>query len=183
MECLLNAFVLKGCTSLTVRYGQQLTKAYVLRVGAGAGVPKLRPLQGYARRMIRKLWAAVASASRSDTFRRDWRWGTQSIDMHLPLSVQAATKVFSLAIHSAILLVPPGLNWTRSLLQSRRIDALSIDLEYTKQTTLWPAIVLPLIGRNVGGSLTTLGIDNAHVGCDAAAPTSASTSITSTRSR
>ncbi|KAJ7149703.1 hypothetical protein C8R46DRAFT_1358762 [Mycena filopes] len=140
---LLNCIVERQCTSLTVKYGAQLTRAYERR----------RPPRPH-RNPFRRLLAVL---------RRDSTTHTVS-DADMGAAGMAAppesNHLRTLWIHSEILLVPPALDWTLALLRKSRITSLTLGSSVAAPLT-WRA-VLPLIA-SATEYLTSLVILDAHL--------------------
>ncbi|KAJ6595085.1 hypothetical protein DFH09DRAFT_1273185 [Mycena vulgaris] len=133
---LLNCIVEKGCTSLTIAHGGYFTKAYELSTTNKYVRPFLR-YQGQIR--------ALLSARRTETcdFRRAPQQGEQRIELSLPLNCSSASRLTTLHIQSAILLLPPGLGWTLDALRTCPVSSMTFS-KLVVSPPVWGA-VLPLI--------------------------------------
>ncbi|KAJ7050667.1 hypothetical protein C8F01DRAFT_1177754, partial [Mycena amicta] len=158
---LLNAVVCKGCVELNLRYGAQLTKTYVMTPGS----PSSNRLRGILRKLLRPFGGAADTIDAR--FQRHSRWGHERVSIPLHRSVGTEAKISRLGIASAILIKPPGLRWTLSLLQICCITSLTLDFAAGQDTKIWP-IVLPLIANAASGNLTTLDLQNVPFQCDRA---------------
>nr|GAT54961.1 predicted protein [Mycena chlorophos] len=170
MQSLLNVVVIRGCVDLTVSFGSQLTKTHIYS-------PK--PSSSWIKALGAKLWPGKQSFSRSVTgsragdltvdalFRRDAHWGIRRFDMILAPSISAAAggvKISTVRVASAILITPPGLRWTLSLLQTGHITTLGLDFDVADEG-LW-SHVLPVLkdslqqGSHKGNQLRKLELRN-----------------------
>jgi hypothetical protein len=95
---LLSCVIDKGCSSLAVINGLHLTETYELH----------RPQKILPRRLTR-LFTGPDPGS-GFTFRRDPEWGVADIVLALPSFPRGHSQLTSLDMHSATLLVPPGLD-------------------------------------------------------------------------
>ncbi|KAJ7032169.1 hypothetical protein C8F04DRAFT_1108068 [Mycena alexandri] len=136
---LLNCIVTKGCTSLTMRYGNQLTKPSAPNPDAARRGVQIDRLLTFLPAFIRS----------SPTVQR---WGSR-VEMTPPSSSRHPYKLQSLTIQSPILIVHPGLNWTLPILKHSQITSLTLG-RGTEEASVWTA-VLPQIASAVW-SLTSL---------------------------
>ncbi|KAJ7333431.1 hypothetical protein DFH08DRAFT_1083823 [Mycena albidolilacea] len=112
--CLLSCVIDKGCSSLAVINGLHLTETYELH----------RP-QKILPRQLTRLFTRPDPGS-GLTFQRDPEWGVADIVLVLPSFSGSGSQLTSLNIHSATLLVPPGLVWTLTVLRKSLIRSLVI---------------------------------------------------------
>ncbi|KAJ6595128.1 hypothetical protein DFH09DRAFT_1136240 [Mycena vulgaris] len=133
---LLNCIVGKGCTSLTIAHGGYFTKAYELSTTNKYVRPFLR-YQGQIQ--------ALLSARRTETCdsRRAPQQGEQRLELSLPLNCSSASRLTTLHIQSAILLLPPGLSWTLDALRTCPVSSMTFS-KLVVSPPVWGA-VLPLI--------------------------------------
>ncbi|KAJ6617643.1 hypothetical protein B0H10DRAFT_2032377 [Mycena sp. CBHHK59/15] len=143
---LLNCIVDRKCSSLTVRYGGQLTKAFevflpqVLRT-----VPRksIRDLLARVGRLISPLKRRI-SQDPTWVFRRVFQQGDDPVMVSMPPDL-CSSDLTSLHIQSAILILPPCLHWTLTALRQCSITSLTLSEIYL-DTDAW-SIVLKLIAE------------------------------------
>ncbi|KAJ7061051.1 hypothetical protein C8F01DRAFT_1138728 [Mycena amicta] len=154
---LLSTVVGKGCVELNLRYGAQFTKTYVMAPGS----PSSNGLRGILRKLSRPFRGAADMEMINARFRRNSRFGSERVSIALRRSISSEAKISRLGIASAILVKPPGLRWTLSLLQTCRITSLTLDFDALadRDYKIW-LIVLPLIANAASGNLTTLNLQN-----------------------
>ncbi|KAJ7460294.1 hypothetical protein FB451DRAFT_1371752 [Mycena latifolia] len=148
LEALLNCIIKKQCNSLAVRHGGQFTRAYEL-------CPPIPPRRRISRFLgpVEKLLATQGQARDPYGFRRVPKQGQSRVGMAMPEDVSCAAQLTSLDLESAILLLPPGLDWTLAALRSGRIASLTLH-HYLVEPIIW-STVLPLIA-SAAPNLTTL---------------------------
>ncbi|KAJ7657181.1 hypothetical protein DFH06DRAFT_1409328, partial [Mycena polygramma] len=141
LESLLNCIVRKRCTSLNVMYGGQFTRAYELAPPATD--------HGVISRFLlnRRL------RNETHAFHRVPSQGRTRIEMALPRSSYRSSQLTSLEIHSAILLLPPGLSWTLRALRNCPITSLT--LSRPAEAAIPWSTVLPLLA-SAGCGLTSV---------------------------
>ncbi|KAJ6578193.1 hypothetical protein B0H19DRAFT_1122635 [Mycena capillaripes] len=128
LESLLNCIVGKQCSSLTMLHGGQFTRAYeVVRP-----VARTSPLQ--------RLLSALLRRNETQVFRRAPHQGPMRIEMG---PCHRSSKLTSLEIQSAILMVPPGLRWTLTAFRNCPITSLTLG-RGVEEPIIW-RVVLPLI--------------------------------------
>ncbi|KAJ6475590.1 hypothetical protein C8R45DRAFT_1010423 [Mycena sanguinolenta] len=143
---LLGCIVKAGCNSLTVIKGSQLTEAYQI------GQVQLR--ERYLPSAIRRLLPAYGS--RAFGFERRSVQGTKDIRLSA-LPSPRVSNLTSLHILSATLVVPPGLDWTLSVLRHCPITTLTICMSrISGDPRVWRR-VLPLV-RAAAPNLTTVSL-------------------------
>ncbi|KAF7345140.1 hypothetical protein MSAN_01890100 [Mycena sanguinolenta] len=146
LSCIVNA----GCTSLTVINGAQLTETY----RAGPHWSKL-----YLPLAIRRLLFPLHD-SRPNGFKRRRSQGTKNIRLSASLS-PCFSHLTSLHLLSTTLIVPPGLDWTLSVLHHCPITTLSIHMFRIKGDTRMRRTVLPLMAA-AAPNLTTVSLIEVH---------------------
>ncbi|KAF7345138.1 hypothetical protein MSAN_01889900 [Mycena sanguinolenta] len=143
---LLTCIVKAGCTSLTVIKGSQLTEAY--RIG------EIQLRDRYLPSAIRRLLPLYHS--RVAGFKRRSAQGTKDIRLSA-LPSPRVSHLTSLHILSATLVVPPGLDWTLSVLRYCPITTLTICMSrISGDKRVWRK-VLPLM-RAAAPNLTTVSL-------------------------
>ncbi|KAJ6580742.1 hypothetical protein B0H19DRAFT_1369254 [Mycena capillaripes] len=131
---LLSCIVERGCSSLTVINGTYLTEAYQLN---SLGAP-----QKYLPKVLRRLLLPQDTSTLG--FRRDLTQGTEDVLLSMPLFPDS--RLNSLRIDSATLILPPGLHWTLTVLRHSPITSLSICMSLV-ELRIWKT-VLPLIASS-----------------------------------
>ncbi|KAK7007825.1 hypothetical protein R3P38DRAFT_3026313 [Favolaschia claudopus] len=142
---LLNCTVTKGCESFTLVNGTYMAQTYDL-VLSNSLIP----------RWMRRIFPARATSASNSKFRRSSTQGT--ITIRLP-AVTQRIQLKSLTIHSATLLLPPGLDWTLSALRQSRLTSLALSIPLPRlgnDTLIWQHI-LPLVA-SAAPHLTSLSI-------------------------
>ncbi|KAJ7610752.1 hypothetical protein DFH06DRAFT_1308621 [Mycena polygramma] len=141
LESLLNCIVGKGCTTLTVMYGGQFTRAYELAPPAtDHGV-------------ISRFLSNRRLRNETHAFHRIPSQGRTRIEMALPRPSYRSSQLTYLEIHSAILLLPPGLSWMLSALRNCPITSLTLTRP-AEAAIPWNT-VLPLLA-SAGSGLTSV---------------------------
>ncbi|KAF7293215.1 hypothetical protein HMN09_01199700 [Mycena chlorophos] len=143
---LLNTLSKRRCTELTVRYGAYLTRTFVL---SSAKLPK--PMK----RAIR----AVKRALRRTIGGKDWefqRVAEQGRERIPALAAPRSSKLTTLHIHSGVLVTPPCLPWTLSVLRTSPVVSLSL-AEITLDKGYWRP-VLKLLAKAAGPTLTSVSL-------------------------
>ncbi|KAJ7321000.1 hypothetical protein DFH08DRAFT_385174 [Mycena albidolilacea] len=138
MKSLLNCILEKQCECLTMMYGGQLTKSYKLTPPATRRGPIMRLLSA-----ISCVLRGRTSEIPPPTFSRVSRQGHAHIEMSLRPPLHHSYKLASLEIHSAILILPPGLSWTLAVL--RTCPTISLTLGCHAEAAIPWSAVLPLI--------------------------------------
>lgn len=138
MESLLTYILEKECQCLTMLYGGQLTQAYKLTPPATRRGPIMRLLSA-----IPRVLRGRTSEILPPTFSRVSRKGHAHIEIALRPSLHHSYKLASLEIHSAILVLPPGLSWTLAVLRTCPIISLTLGC-HADAAIPW-STVLPLI--------------------------------------
>ncbi|KAJ7464868.1 hypothetical protein B0H11DRAFT_2050178 [Mycena galericulata] len=108
LEALLNIIVARGCTSLTMIYGAQFTRSFDVVENSRGPVTRLLA-------QIDKL-----------LHRGETRAVEKGVGMNLPSSLARSSRLSYLNIQSAILIRPPGLQWTLAALQKCNITSLTL---------------------------------------------------------
>ncbi|KAJ6558152.1 hypothetical protein B0H19DRAFT_1150113 [Mycena capillaripes] len=143
---LLNCLVEKRCTELTVKYGGYLTRSYKLSTKSPERVKRVM-------KAVKRLFRfRPAMAGKGWEFRRSPEQGRERALTFVPSS---GGKLTSLHIQSAVLIMPPCLNWTLSALRNCSITSLSLS-QITLETEIWGA-VLSLIAK-AAPALTDLSL-------------------------
>ncbi|KAJ6529236.1 hypothetical protein B0H19DRAFT_1193472 [Mycena capillaripes] len=156
---LLSCIVQRGCNSLTVINGGQMTETYYLPQPEVFGVD----LPGAVRRLF------PGRNLKTLGFRRKFGsgYGTDYIGPSISLPPPTPLLTF-LHIHSATLLVPPGLDWTLAALRCSSITSLSICMSrIAGDPRLWSTI-LPVIA-SAAPNLTMVSLTEVHSGSEPAA--------------
>ncbi|KAJ7119626.1 hypothetical protein C8R44DRAFT_788551 [Mycena epipterygia] len=138
---LLNSLVERGCTDLTVRYGGYLTRSYTL----SAGERHTKRLRRAVKAITKLFRSRAAMAGKGWEFRRSPDQGRERALTAVSANTSRARKLSSLHIQSAVLLMPPCLNWTLSALRHCPVTSLSLS-QVSLDTELWGA-VLSLIAK------------------------------------
>ncbi|KAJ6580729.1 hypothetical protein B0H19DRAFT_1328838 [Mycena capillaripes] len=151
---LLSCIVERGCISLTVINGTHLTEAYQLN---SLGAP-----QKYLSKVLQRLLLPQDTGTLG--FRRNPRQGTDDALLSIPLFADSRLK--SLRIDSATLILPPGLHWTLTVLRHSPITSLSMSMSLA-EPRVWTT-VLPLIASSAPNltavSLTELASPSRYKG-------------------
>ncbi|KAF8183687.1 hypothetical protein BJ912DRAFT_1043945 [Pholiota molesta] len=145
---MLNAILERGCTSLTIQYDPSISPAFHFR-SAGP---------------VERVFTSLIP--REEQFLLRWEFDqpireakSPSIEVNraalLSSSAQAKQSITSLSIHSPVLLLPPFVNWTLSLLRAHHnLTSLSFAyISFAKE--IW-SVVLPSIADAVSTQLTEL---------------------------
>ncbi|KAJ7207978.1 hypothetical protein GGX14DRAFT_634651 [Mycena pura] len=117
---LLNTLVERRCTELTVRYGGYLTRSYTLSAGDPRHPKRVRRALKAMKRLFRP---------RPTMSGKGWeflRAPDQGRERALISASTRSSKLTTLHIQSAILVMPPCLNWTLSALRNCSITTLSL---------------------------------------------------------
>ncbi|KAJ7717982.1 hypothetical protein B0H16DRAFT_1897771 [Mycena metata] len=142
---LLNCIVRKNCSSLSFNGGTAFTAAY-------EPAPPPPPRTRFA--SIRNILPRIFLPRRTvKGFQRVAEQGRQDVKMSLPMFLGLTSNLRSLSIGSAILILPPALNWT--LMALRPIESLT--LRTRAVTAIQWRSVLPLIAT-AARSLTSLDL-------------------------
>ncbi|KAJ6459666.1 hypothetical protein C8R45DRAFT_1030670 [Mycena sanguinolenta] len=148
LESLLNCIVEKKCVSLSMMGGMQFTRAY-------EAIPPVH--QGTMARLLSAIPRLLhRPTGRIQGFRRVPRQGDASVEMAIPPSLHNSSNLASLDIHSAILILPPGLHWTLAALRTCPITSLTLG-HRMEESIAW-GIVLPLFA-SAASQLTSLTVD------------------------
>ncbi|KAJ7667464.1 hypothetical protein DFH06DRAFT_218886 [Mycena polygramma] len=99
----------------------------------------------------------VRPAPVAQPFQRVLQQGVEYVEIPLPRDFSRASRLTCIHIHSAILILPPGLTWTLEALRSCPITHLSFS-KITVELRLWSA-VLPLIASAAPGVTSVAFID------------------------
>ncbi|KAJ7143291.1 hypothetical protein C8R43DRAFT_1014975 [Mycena crocata] len=140
---LLNSLVERRCSDLTVRYGGYLTRSYALSTmnSRGAERIKLTTLKAFQRLF----------KSRGSMAGKGWEFShfsDQIRERDLPSVAPGPSRSCTLAslhIQSAILIMPPCLNWTLSALRQCPITSLTFS-QISLEKELWNA-ALSLVAK------------------------------------
>ncbi|KAF7361398.1 hypothetical protein MSAN_01172900 [Mycena sanguinolenta] len=139
LEALLNCLVEKRCTEVTVKYGGYLTRSYTLSIGPSKRVRRIV-------KAIRRLLLPRAAMEGKDwEFQRSRDQGRARALASVPAKVSRSSTLTSLHIQSAVLVMPPCLNWTLSALRHCPITSLSL-FQISLEKEIWSA-ALSLIAR------------------------------------
>ncbi|KAJ6459675.1 hypothetical protein C8R45DRAFT_1221380 [Mycena sanguinolenta] len=166
LESLLNCIVEKKCVSLAMMGGMQLTRAYeaTLPVHQGTMARLLSAIPKFLHRPTRGIQG----------FRRVPGQGDAYLEMAIPSSLHNSSNLATLDIHSAILVLPPGLHWTLAALRTCPITSLTLGRR-VEEGIAWRT-VLPLIG-SAAGQLTSVTLWEAHWTSDGCTDSLTETSI------
>ncbi|KAJ7074544.1 hypothetical protein C8F01DRAFT_1075977 [Mycena amicta] len=148
---LLNTLVERRCTELTVRYGGYLTRSFALST---TKAPK---------RMKRTIRAVkrIFLQSRPTLYGKGWefrRVPEQGRDRALASATPRSSKLTTLHIHSAILVTPPCIAWTLSVLRTSPIASLSV-AQISLDKGYWGP-VLTLLAKAAGPHLASVSLCN-----------------------
>ncbi|KAJ6524453.1 hypothetical protein DFH09DRAFT_187118 [Mycena vulgaris] len=149
---LLNSLVERRCTDLTVRYGGYLTQSYALSVAPARNTKRVRRVLKAVKRLFR---SRAAMAGKGWEFRRVPGQGHERALASVPSTPSRSRKLTSLHIQSAVLIMPPCLNWTLSALRHCPITYLSLS-QISLDKAVWAA-VLSLIAK-AAPRLTSLSL-------------------------
>ncbi|KAF7340435.1 hypothetical protein MVEN_01963600 [Mycena venus] len=155
LESLLACIVKKQCECLTMINGGQFTRAYELV----PPIPRRSPIKRLLSTVL-GLQLQRRIPSETQDFRRVSKQGRTHIEMTLPTSLHPASRLSILEIHSAILVLPPGLCWTLTVLRTCPITSLKLERR-VEDSIPW-GTVLPLIG-SAAGRLTSLTLVEASL--------------------
>lgn len=142
---LLSCIVDKGCVSITVANGTYLTEAYRLDPPSFS--------QKYLPRLIRQLFAPLDAKTLG--FKRNPTQGTDNVLLPMPSFSGRVSRLKSLYIDSATLILPPGLHWTLAALRHSSLTSLSMCMSRL-DPDIW-GTVLPLIA-SAAPNLTTVSL-------------------------
>ncbi|CAK5264441.1 unnamed protein product [Mycena citricolor] len=141
MGGLFNALLERRSTHLTIRYGGYLTRSYALSVD--------KSVSRRAIRAIRKLFTSEPlMAGKEWEFRRAPEQGRERGEVSFPSRTVDGYHLTSLTIQSAVLLTPPFLSWTLSVLRRCSPASLAIS-EISLEKELWGPVLF-LIGQRAG---------------------------------
>ncbi|KAJ7291973.1 hypothetical protein C8J57DRAFT_1458575 [Mycena rebaudengoi] len=154
---LLNTILDKECVSLTVVHGGHLTSAYELSRRRDSPQSLTHRLTAPLRHLLR----SEIPQDRSH-FRRVPQQGGDWIVVPAPM---ASAHLTTLHIQSAVLLVPPCLNWTLNVLRHCPITTLSISKVTGLDFDVW-STVLPLIASAAPNIAVLVLMDVAHIAKD-----------------
>ncbi|KAK7028341.1 hypothetical protein R3P38DRAFT_920864 [Favolaschia claudopus] len=150
---LLNCLVERRCSELTVRYGGYLTRSYELTVPPGLAKFRVRNV---LRAMRALLFRSQSGKELDQTFCRSAEQGKQRGALPAISSKAARSSTLrSLRIQSAVLVMPPSLNWTLSALRSCPITSLTL-FQISLELEIWAA-ALTLIA-SAAPNLTDLSL-------------------------
>ncbi|KAJ7471950.1 hypothetical protein FB451DRAFT_1251488 [Mycena latifolia] len=152
---LLNTLVEKRCTELTVRYGGYLTQSYTLSGGSLAPVRPTKRVRRALKAIKRLFRSRAAMAGKGWEFRRAPDQGRERALTSVSSTPSRSRKLTSLHIQSAVLVMPPCLNWTLSALRNCPITSLSLS-QISLDKELWRA-ALSLIAK-AAPNLTDLSL-------------------------
>ncbi|KAJ6510574.1 hypothetical protein C8R45DRAFT_964542 [Mycena sanguinolenta] len=136
---LLNCLVEKRCTEVTVKYGGYLTRSYTLSTGPTKRVRRI------VKAIQRLLLPRAAMEGKDWEFQRSREQGRARGLVSVPGKVSRSSTLTSLHIQSAVLIMPPCLNWTLSALRHCPITSLSL-FQISLEKEIWSA-ALSLIAR------------------------------------
>ncbi|KAJ7319090.1 hypothetical protein DFH08DRAFT_891503 [Mycena albidolilacea] len=136
---LLNCLVQRQCTELTVKYGGYLTRSYMLSVE-----PKKR-VRRIVKAIQRLFRPRAPMEGKGWEFRRSREQGRERALTSVPSKISRSSTLTSLHIQSAVLIMPPCLNWTLSALRHCPIAFLSL-FQISLEKEIWSA-ALSLIAR------------------------------------
>ncbi|KAJ7432150.1 hypothetical protein FB451DRAFT_1317386 [Mycena latifolia] len=148
---LLNCILRRQCVSLTVTNGGYFTRSH-----------ELPPTNGYVRRQVSRLarrLQELASPWRAEPFSGTAKFhrvsgqGKERIEIPLPLNCSHASRLTTLHIQSAVLLLPPGLSWTLKALRTCPISSLTFS-QVAIAPREWGAVLLPI--ASAAAHLTTV---------------------------
>ncbi|KAJ7249771.1 hypothetical protein B0H12DRAFT_1121671 [Mycena haematopus] len=147
LERLLNCIVKKQCSSLTILHGGQFTRTYEVAT-ANARPSHIQTLFSALPKLLR------GKDSETQEFRRAPHQGPRRIEMD---SCYPSSKLTSLDIRSAALILPPGLRWTLTALRNCGIKSLTLGrgVEYSD---IW-GTVFPLIASAARGLTSLMLVD------------------------
>ncbi|KAJ7511351.1 hypothetical protein B0H11DRAFT_2269087 [Mycena galericulata] len=145
LEALLNIIVARGCTSLTMIYGAHFTQSVALDSTEN---PR-GPVSGLRARIDRLL------------HRGEIRTVEIGVGINLPSALARSSRLSSLNIQSAILIRPPGLQWTLAALQKCNITSLTLCHNVADADT-W-GTVLPLLASAAPGLTSVVLLDAQYV--------------------
>ncbi|KAJ7460308.1 hypothetical protein FB451DRAFT_508213 [Mycena latifolia] len=138
---LLNCILERQCMSLTVAHGGYFTRSY-----------KLPPTNEYVRRQVSRLarrlrelaspWRAEPFSGTAEFYRVPGQ-GKERIEIPPPLNCSRASRLTTLHIQSAVLLLPPGLSWTLEALRTCPISSLTFS-QVAIARREWGAVLLPI---------------------------------------
>ncbi|KAJ7115439.1 hypothetical protein C8R44DRAFT_880738 [Mycena epipterygia] len=146
LQDLLNCIVRRQCRSLVIIGGAQFTKAYELGWTASHRSRIHRVLVPIRKRLCLR-------SDETYEFRRASKQGHSHVHMVLPSTSYRSSQLTSLNIQSAILIRPPGLQWTLAALRNCRTTSLILCFRVS-EPIIW-TMALPLIA-SVAPHLTTL---------------------------
>ncbi|KAJ7912496.1 hypothetical protein B0H13DRAFT_1713038 [Mycena leptocephala] len=136
---LLNVLVEKGCIDITVRYGGYLTRSFML---SSESTKRMKRAFKSVKRLFR---IRAANAGKGWEFRRAPDQGRERALTSVPSNGARSRKLTSLHIESAVLIMPPCLNWTLSALRHCPITSLSLS-QISLEKEIWSA-ALTLIAK------------------------------------
>ncbi|KAJ7291797.1 hypothetical protein C8J57DRAFT_1458504 [Mycena rebaudengoi] len=145
---LLNCILDRDCNSLTIAHGSHFIRGYEL--SRGGTLLQFQSLTHSVVASFGRLLFSKVPPTRQE-FRRDPRQGREWIVFPAPMGSAYLT---ALHIQSAVLLVPPGLNWTLSVLRDCPITTLTISKVTWLAFEVW-STVLPLI-NSAAPNITSL---------------------------
>ncbi|KAJ6517403.1 hypothetical protein C8R47DRAFT_252877 [Mycena vitilis] len=122
------------CTSLTVLHGSYFSKAYELS-------PVGKPASMLGRLVS---WAKISTHwQHPPEFRRVPQQGVACVAIAFPRQLSRASNLTCIHVHSATLILPPGLSWTLGVLRNSPISQLTF-ANILVTASIWET-VLPLI--------------------------------------
>ncbi|KAJ7624206.1 hypothetical protein DFH06DRAFT_1481566 [Mycena polygramma] len=144
---LLNCIAQTRCTALTVLHGDHFVAYELFQVKPASWMSRLIS------------WVYPASAQQPPEFQRVSQQGVVYVAIVLPHHLSRASHLTCIHIHSATLILPPGLSWTLGVLRNCPISKLTFSKISVRQS-VWE-IVLPLIASAAPG-LTSVRFFNLY---------------------
>ncbi|KAJ7058965.1 hypothetical protein C8F01DRAFT_1147652 [Mycena amicta] len=151
LEDFLYGVLASGCQSFALHGGSYLLKTY-------EPVPRrLKVLNRIISAIMPRTNLKGSNGGETQYFHRNRRQGRQRIEA--AFSNATGSRLSSLDLSSAILLMPPGLSWTLAALRTLEIKSLTLDFSlrfnFRKEIVLWDRVI-PLLAAAAEPNLTSL---------------------------